>query len=170
MEQRGTWLVPTLYTFQHGVEQGTSLGADEVMAAKGRAILAAQQPAFERALRHHLKIAYGVDDEPEAESKEFGALVRHPGEEYIYVIEGRIDIHTEFYDTVTLEAGESIYIDSNMGHAYVCAEGCKEALVLGVCSAAEEGLMESLMELHGDEEGAQQAAANAPEKKTRLAS
>ncbi len=76
MEQRGTWLVPTLYTFQHGVEQGTSLGADEVMAAKGRAILAAQQPAFERALRHHLKIAYGVDDEPEAESKEFGALVR----------------------------------------------------------------------------------------------
>jgi len=76
MEQRGTWLVPTLYTFQHGVEQGTSLGADEIMAAKGKAILAAQQPAFDRALRHHLKIAYGVDDEPDVESKEFAALVR----------------------------------------------------------------------------------------------
>ena len=76
MEQRGTWLVPTLETFQHGAEQGTSQGADEVMAAKGKAILAAQQPAFERAIRHHLKIAYGVDDEPEFESKEFGALVR----------------------------------------------------------------------------------------------
>ena len=76
MEQRGTWLVPTLYTFQHGAEQGTSQGADEVMAAKGKAILAAQQPAFALAIHHHLKIAYGVDDEPEYESKEFGALVR----------------------------------------------------------------------------------------------
>jgi len=51
-----------------------------------------------------------------------------------------------------LETGESIYIDSNMGHAYVAAEGCEEASVLGVCSSAEEGLMESLMELHGDED------------------
>ncbi len=103
--------------------------------------------------------------------QEFGALVRHPGEEYIYVVEGRIDIHTEFYDPVTLETGESIYIDSNMGHAYVCAEGCDEAVVLGVCSAAEEGLMESLMTLHGDEEAVQPAANEAPEgRKARLAS
>jgi quercetin dioxygenase-like cupin family protein len=83
---------------------------------------------------------------------EFGELVHHSGEEYIYVLEGRVEIHTEFYDPIVLEAGESIYIDSNMGHAYVAAEGCAEASVLGVCSSAEEGLMESLMELHGDEE------------------
>ena len=83
---------------------------------------------------------------------EFGELVHHSGEEYIYVLEGRIEIHTEFYDPIVLEAGESIYIDSNMGHAYVAAEGCEEATVLGVCSSAEEGLMQSLMELHGDED------------------
>jgi transcriptional regulator with XRE-family HTH domain len=82
---------------------------------------------------------------------EFGELVHHSGEEYIYVLEGRVEIHTEFYDPLVLEAGESIYIDSNMGHAYVAAEGCDEATVLGVCSSADEGLMESLMELHGDE-------------------
>ena len=82
---------------------------------------------------------------------EFGELVHHSGEEYIYVLEGRIEIHTEFYDPIVLEAGESIYIDSNMGHAYVAAEGCDEASVLGVCSSADEGLMESLMEMHGDE-------------------
>jgi transcriptional regulator with XRE-family HTH domain len=82
---------------------------------------------------------------------EFGELVHHHGEEYIYVLDGRVEIHTEFYDPIVLEAGESIYIDSNMGHAYVAAEGCEEASVLGVCSSAEEGLMESLMELHGDE-------------------
>jgi hypothetical protein len=39
-----------------------------------------------------------------------------------------------------------------MGHAYVAAEGCEQATVLGVCSSADEGLMESLLELHGDEE------------------
>jgi transcriptional regulator with XRE-family HTH domain len=81
---------------------------------------------------------------------EFGALVHHSGEEYIYVLEGGIKVLTEFYDPVVLGVGESIYIDSNMGHAYVTAEGCEEATVLGVCSSPDESLMESLMSLHGD--------------------
>jgi imidazolonepropionase-like amidohydrolase len=76
MEQKGTWLVPTLFTFQHGVEEGTSLGADAVSAEKGKEIMSYQQAAFTLALRHHLKIAYGVDDDPDFVSKEFGALVR----------------------------------------------------------------------------------------------
>jgi transcriptional regulator with XRE-family HTH domain len=79
---------------------------------------------------------------------EFGDLVRHSGEEYIHVLEGSIVVHTEFYDPVTLHAGEGIYIDSNMGHAYVAAEGCEEATVLGVCSSADESLMDSLMSIH----------------------
>lgn len=82
--------------------------------------------------------------------KEFGDLVRHPGEEYIYILEGPVEIHTEFYEPVVLQAGESIYIDSTMGHAYVVPEGCEEALVLGVCSSKEEDLMEALMTLHTD--------------------
>lgn len=82
---------------------------------------------------------------------EFGDLVRHAGEEFVYVLEGRIEVHTEFYDPVELGVGESIYIDSNMGHAYLTAEGCQEALVLAVNSSAEEGLMESLMSLHDEE-------------------
>ncbi len=76
MKARGTWLVPTLFTFQHGVEVGGSLGADPVSVEKGKAILKLQQPAFALALKHHLKIAYGVDEDPEFVSKEFGALVR----------------------------------------------------------------------------------------------
>ena len=79
---------------------------------------------------------------------EFGDLVRHSGEEYIHVLEGSILVHTEFYDPVTLHAGEGIYIDSNMGHAYVAAEDCDEALVLGVCSSEDEALMNSLMQIH----------------------
>lgn len=83
--------------------------------------------------------------------EQFGALVRHAGEEFIYVLEGKVEVHTEFYDPVVLGVGQSIYIDSNMGHAYLTADGCEEALILAVNSSAEEGLMESLMTLHEDE-------------------
>ncbi|MFW2351318.1 helix-turn-helix domain-containing protein [Qipengyuania sp.] len=80
---------------------------------------------------------------------EFGELVKHHGEEFIYVIEGAIEVHTEFYDPVVLEEGQSIYLDSAMGHAYVAAKNCDEAVVLGVCSSADEGLLDSLMSLRG---------------------
>ena len=82
---------------------------------------------------------------------EFGALVNHSGEEYVHVLEGAIEVHTQFYDPVVLKAGEGVYIDSNMGHAYTVAEGCDEALLLGICSSHDEQLLESLMTLHGDE-------------------
>jgi len=88
--------------------------------------------------------------------EEFGELVRHSGEEYIHVLEGRAEVHTEFYDPIVLEAGESVYIDSNMGHAYIAAEGCEEVLLLGVCSSADEQLMESLLHIH--DEGAKLVA------------
>ena len=98
--------------------------------------------------------------------EEFGELVRHSGEEYIYVVEGAIVAHTEFYDPVELRAGESIYIDSTMGHAYIAAKGINEAVVLAVCSSADEGLIESLYSLHGDVEP--QPAANAAVAKPRI--
>jgi transcriptional regulator with XRE-family HTH domain len=82
--------------------------------------------------------------------EEFGELVHHSGEEYIHVLEGRAEVHTEFYDPIVLEAGQSVYIDSNMGHAYIAADGCEEVVLLGVCSSADEQLLESLMHLHGD--------------------
>ena len=82
-------------------------------------------------------------------AREFGDLVRHQGEEFIYVLEGKIEVHSEFYDPVVLDAGQSIYLDSSMGHAYVVGEGCEEALVLAVCSSTDENLMDSLMSLHG---------------------
>ncbi|HEY2678172.1 MAG TPA: XRE family transcriptional regulator [Steroidobacteraceae bacterium] len=83
-------------------------------------------------------------------AQEFGDLVNHSGEEYIYVLEGGVKVLTEFYDPVVLTVGESIYIDSNMGHAYVTAEGCEEATVLGVCSSPDESLLDSLLSLHGE--------------------
>lgn len=76
MAKKGTWLVPTLFTFQHGVELGTSHGQDPISLAKVKEIVAHQQPAFTRALKAHLKIAVGIDDEPQYLPKEVEALVR----------------------------------------------------------------------------------------------
>jgi imidazolonepropionase-like amidohydrolase len=78
MEQHHTWLVPTLYCFQHDMETGLSKGRDPDSYAKGVEIMAAQGPAFKLALAHHIRIVYGVDDADidESVSKEFGALVR----------------------------------------------------------------------------------------------
>lgn len=81
---------------------------------------------------------------------EFGKLVHHSGEEFIYVLKGRIVVVSEFYDPVTLEEGQSIYIDSTMGHGYLVADGCEEAEVLGVMSSSDEDLAKSLMALHDD--------------------
>jgi transcriptional regulator with XRE-family HTH domain len=90
--------------------------------------------------------------------EEFGELVHHPGEEYIYVLQGPVEIHTEFYEPILLQTGESIYIDSTMGHAYVAPRGQEDALLLGICSSPEDGLMESLMTMHGDEKPARPRA------------
>jgi imidazolonepropionase-like amidohydrolase len=76
MAERGTWLVPTLETFQRGVEIGLSQGQEPIMLEKGKTILKYQQPAFERALRNHVRIAYGLDDDPAFTTREFVALVK----------------------------------------------------------------------------------------------
>ncbi|CAM3269985.1 XRE family transcriptional regulator [Sphingomonas antarctica] len=79
---------------------------------------------------------------------EFGELVRHPGEELIYVVKGSIVVHSEFYDPVTLSEGQTIYIDSSMGHAYLVSEDCDEAVTLGVMASEEDDLLQSLLEIH----------------------
>lgn len=83
--------------------------------------------------------------------EEFDDLVHHQGEEFTYVLRGRVVVHTEHYDPVLLEEGESIYLDSSMGHAYTAAEGCDEAVVLGVCSSADEDLLGSLLGHHDED-------------------
>jgi transcriptional regulator with XRE-family HTH domain len=67
---------------------------------------------------------------------EFVEMIRHPGEEFAYVIEGEVELHTELYAPVRLKAGDSIYFDSGMGHVYVnVGEGtCR---VLSICSNPE---------------------------------
>ncbi len=63
--------------------------------------------------------------------EEFGELLRHDAEEFVLVVEGRVEIHTEFYEPRVLEVGEGAYIDSRMGHAYLNA-GEDEAWIVSV--------------------------------------
>lgn len=72
--------------------------------------------------------------------EEFGELIRHSGEEYTYVLEGTLELHTELYAPVRLEAGESIYFDSGMGHAYIDV-GTTPCRVLTICSGEESQLI-----------------------------
>jgi transcriptional regulator with XRE-family HTH domain len=84
--------------------------------------------------------------------EEFGGLVRHSGEEFIYVIEGEVEVHTELYAPISLKAGESVYLDSTMGHAFI-AKGKKPCRLLAVCSASERDLREAIA--HGNNNRAQ---------------
>ena len=84
--------------------------------------------------------------------EEFGEMIRHPGEEYAFVIEGEVDLYTDLYARLRLKAGDSIYFDSGMGHAYVNA-GHGRCRVLSVCSAnrAELGAAIGLPIAHEEE-------------------
>lgn len=62
---------------------------------------------------------------------EFGALLRHDAEEFVLVVEGRVEVHTEFYGPRVLDVGEGVYIDSRMGHAYLNA-GEGEAWIVSI--------------------------------------
>ena len=51
--------------------------------------------------------------------EDFPEWVRHDGEEFLYVLSGAILFYTEFYEPVTLQAGDSAYYDCTMGHVLV---------------------------------------------------
>jgi transcriptional regulator with XRE-family HTH domain len=87
--------------------------------------------------------------------EEFGDLVRHAGEEFIYVLTGRVQVHTEFYEPVTLEPGQCMYIDSGMGHAYLLAPGCEEASAVSGCTGEDGNLLDSLASLEAPDRAVQ---------------
>lgn len=62
---------------------------------------------------------------------EFPEWVRHDGEEFMLVLEGAVELYTEFYEPVALESGDSVYYDSAMGHAVVSISEA-DALILWV--------------------------------------
>ena len=80
---------------------------------------------------------------------QIGSLWSHVGEEFIYVLEGCIELRTEFYEPLVLETRDSVYLDSTMGHAFL-AVGDAPAKLLILCSSATPNLAQTLRELLTD--------------------
>jgi len=95
---------------------------------------------------------------------EFGDLIRHPGEEFSYVLEGEVAFHSELYAPVILKPGDSIFFDSEMGHAYLKASEATCRLV-ATCAPrnGHDDLTQHFME------ASQRHAAPAPAKVVRAA-
>ena len=53
--------------------------------------------------------------------EEFGDFMRHSGEEFTYVLQGEVDFCSDVYAPVRMRAGDSIYFDAEMGHAWLAA-------------------------------------------------
>jgi transcriptional regulator with XRE-family HTH domain len=96
--------------------------------------------------------------------EEFGDFMRHAGEEFLFVLEGAVELHTEYNAPVVLKAGESIYFDSRMGHAYL-AHGP------GVCRALSINVTphEEMRKVH-DVAAARARPSNQPAKPKRATS
>ncbi len=65
--------------------------------------------------------------------EEFDGWVRHDGEEFLYVLTGRVRLFTEFYAPVDLARGDSAYYDAAMGHNVVSISD-DDATILWVTS------------------------------------
>ncbi|MFT7593939.1 MAG: transcriptional regulator with XRE-family HTH domain [Paracoccaceae bacterium] len=66
---------------------------------------------------------------------DFDTFVRHPGQEFLVVMEGAVTVHIEDRAPVTLQAGDSIYFDSAIGHLYA-SDSDRDARILVVCTAS----------------------------------
>lgn len=69
--------------------------------------------------------------------EQFGQLIQHPGEEFLFVIEGTIDFYTEDNDPIRLRAGDCYYFDARIPHGAVSV-GVNDATILSIMSAPPE--------------------------------
>ncbi|MGA0569521.1 helix-turn-helix domain-containing protein [Variovorax sp. VNK109] len=67
------------------------------------------------------------------EPHEFSALPSHEGEEFVFVISGTVQLHSDHYEPLTLQPGDSVYFDSRAGHALV-STSAEDARIVWVCS------------------------------------
>jgi transcriptional regulator with XRE-family HTH domain len=71
--------------------------------------------------------------------EEAGEFHRHNGEEFIFVVSGELELHSESYTPLRLHPGDSVYFDSGMAHAYV-ALGREPCKILSICTAPFENV------------------------------
>ena len=63
--------------------------------------------------------------------EEVGGMSSHPGEEFLYVLDGTVAVHSELYVPLVLNKGDSLYFEGSMKHGYL-KTGDKTAIILVV--------------------------------------
>lgn len=53
------------------------------------------------------------------DASEFDSWIRHEGEEFMYVLKGELTFISEHYRPLPMQAGDSLYYDSSMGHGCI---------------------------------------------------
>lgn len=76
----------------------------------------------------HKKILPFISIIKARELGEFTEWASHEGEEFLYVLQGEVSFHTAHYEPVSLQPGDSIYIDANMPH--ICISTSEENAVV----------------------------------------
>lgn len=61
-------------------------------------------------------------------------MMKVVGERFAYVIEGPVEFHCKQYETVTLNTGDSLYIDAAMSHAFVAPKGTRARVLTTLAS------------------------------------
>lgn len=75
-------------------------------------------------MRAHIR-ARSVDDFPD--------YIRHPGEEFVFVLGGEIELRFENGEAFRLAPGDSLYFDSTVGHIYLSVSE-EPAEILACCT------------------------------------
>lgn len=65
---------------------------------------------------------------------DYSDWIRHDGEEFLLVLAGEITFFSEFYEPVSLQQGDSVYYDANMGHMLISISE-EDALILWVTAS-----------------------------------
>jgi imidazolonepropionase-like amidohydrolase len=75
MVEKQVWLVPTIEVSLHVLQVGPNSGIEPVMIEKEKHLVELKRTGFACALRHHVRMAFGSDDDPDFVTNEFAAMV-----------------------------------------------------------------------------------------------
>jgi len=64
---------------------------------------------------------------------EFENWDRHNSDDFVFVLSGTAMFYSEWYEPLELAPGDSVYIDSRMGHAFL-SKGTEDATILWINS------------------------------------
>jgi transcriptional regulator with XRE-family HTH domain len=111
------------------------IGRRSIARAGGMKAVSAKHSHFYPATELLGKMMVPIIIDVKAQSvEELGGLVRHSGEEYLYVLSGSMELHSDLYAPLPMGPGDSVYFDSGMAHGYVrTSAACR---VLSVCAGA----------------------------------